>query len=489
MKPWACTLVGLCLSLCATRAVASVFEEDTAAYRPASVAYLLEDAQSGGLLLASQPERVLASASLAKLITTATALEVLGPDYRFDTWIFYTGTLRRGQLDGDVWILPLGDPTLGAACFYDRPMAFLDEWTGALQRAGIKTVHGSLRLLSCWADPHQPVSPYWLWEDLGNYFAAGVYSAAIYENSLDLYLNSAGVGERVSLQSVYPRLPAYSFDVQAIAADNSKDSAYVYGAPYATRRAIYGSIPAERNSFRVRADNPNPPASLRWLWQEHLRSQGIVIDHPLPFDQGVVYWQVPDSLRSPAALQSCLASLPGLIHRQRSLPLSEVIALVNKRSHNLTAEYLARHCAWHLGASLPLTASDGLQALGSFWQDKGIDMRSCQLRDACGLAPQTAFSPRVLADILRYMSQQSRWAEVYVASLPRVGHEGTVRSLKPNLPGDLRLKSGSMYGVRCYAGYYSQPSGRCIVVLMTNRVDKPTHELLQDIQSFLKNNL
>lgn len=463
-------------------------------YRGASVSYLLLDAESGEICDAYQPDLLLSSASVAKLFTTATALEVLGPDYCAETRLYYQGKLQNGVLHGDVWILPLGDPTLASPLFYEQPFAFLDEWTAALQKVGIRQVQGSVRLLDAWAD-EQAVSPYWIWEDLGNYYAAGVYSAALYENALDLHFRSAEVGEKIALQQVYPSLPSFHFDVKAIAADNNKDSAYVYGVPYQYDRSVYGSIPAHRKSFRVRADNPDPNGSLRWMWQEHLRASGIIVSQPLAMNEGLMSVADFEAFVSSENLQC--------FHVRLSRPLHEIIRQTNVRSNNLLAEYMARHAAWCLGADLPLSAGESLRAMLSFWQAKGLDVSDCFLKDACGLAPQTAFSASFLAAVLQYMSQESAYADVFLSSIPLAGKEGTLRSLAVDVPGSLRLKSGSMSGVRCYAGYYTlptlsaepagsaaaPPASRYIIVLMINRANVPTARLLSDIRQWLKASL
>ena len=498
-------LIGLLLSMLSLSAENPFNGQD---YRGASISYLLMDAASGRVCEAYQPEKLLSSASIVKLFSTATALEVMGPEHRFDTYLFHDGQVRDGVLHGNLWILPLGDPSLGSALFYEHPFAFLDEWTAALQKAGIRQLKGSVRLLDIWAD-EQAVSPYWIWEDLGNYYAAGVYSAAVYENALDLHLRSGAVGSPVLLQSMYPSLPSFQFDVQVLAANNRKDSAYVYGVPYQAKRRVYGSIPAGRENFRVRADNPNPTASLRWLWQEHLLTSGVTIDEVLSFDEGVSK-QLPSlfaaSLQSREDISRTMASLASqgrLLYHQTSPALSEIIKVTNFKSNNLLTEYLARHAAWHLGEALPLSAGASLRAMLDFWKNKGLDLSGCSLKDACGLAPQTAFSPAFLADVLRYMCLESAYADVFMASIPLAGKEGTLQSLAVDVPGALRLKSGSMSGVRCYAGYYTlpavnaelagsaaaPPASRYILVLMINRSHLPTARLLSDIRQWLKANL
>ncbi len=55
-------------------------------------------------------------ASNMKLVTTGAALRAFGPEYRFKTEIGYTGSIDNdGTLNGDVYIIGGGDPTIGAA--------------------------------------------------------------------------------------------------------------------------------------------------------------------------------------------------------------------------------------------------------------------------------------------------------------------------------------------------------------------------------------
>ncbi len=477
------------------------------AYRGASVSYILADAESGKVLKSLHPERLLSSASLVKLATTATALEVLGPEHRFDTYLLYDGKVLGDVLDGDIWILPLGDPTLASPLFYERPFDFLDEWTAAVRTAGIREVKGSVRLLSVWAD-RQAVSPYWLWVDLGNYYAAGVYSVAIYDNTIDLHLRSSRVGEPVELVSFFPEVPGLRFEMNVRAANNQKDSAYVYGVPHQYQRSVYGTIPAGRKDFPVKADNPVPDYYLRWLWQEHLLAAGIVLSQPLTMEEGVSH--DVSGLSFPCLEKNDVASdlQAVMLHRHRSPCLAEVIKVCNFKSSNLLAEYLARHAAWRLGDSLPLSADASLRAMHDFWRSKGLDGEGWCLLDACGLAPQTAFSAELLQGILCYMWQQSSYRDAFMASIPLAGKEGTVRSLALPLEGELRLKSGSMSGVRCYAGYYTLPAASLdnavssgvaggavaepatyTLILMINRAQADSRRLLSDIKAFLQEEL
>ena len=78
----------------------------------AGVGVIVKD-MDGNTLAAVNADQRFVPASNTKLITTGTALHSLGPDYRFKTAIGYTGTISNGSLDGDIYIIGGGDPTLG----------------------------------------------------------------------------------------------------------------------------------------------------------------------------------------------------------------------------------------------------------------------------------------------------------------------------------------------------------------------------------------
>ena len=97
----------------------------------------------GGEIAQWNPQQRMIPASNMKLVTTGTALHSLGADYTFKTAIGYTGTITDGILDGDIYIIGGGDPTLGADAKDFGRLPF-SEWTGILLKAGIKAVHGRI---------------------------------------------------------------------------------------------------------------------------------------------------------------------------------------------------------------------------------------------------------------------------------------------------------------------------------------------------------
>ena len=83
-------------------------------------------------------------ASVMKTVTTATALEILGEDFRFPTTLEYDGSIDNGLLKGNLYIKGSGDPSLGSAHFAPDHKRFLQEWIFALKKVGIHKIQGAV---------------------------------------------------------------------------------------------------------------------------------------------------------------------------------------------------------------------------------------------------------------------------------------------------------------------------------------------------------
>ena len=103
---------------------------------------------ASGKVLARHNEGMrLMPASNRKLITTGVALHALGPDFRFRTGLAYTGTLwADGTLEGDVYILGGGDPTIGTqdTTIALKADALFWKWKTMLREKGIQRIHGRI---------------------------------------------------------------------------------------------------------------------------------------------------------------------------------------------------------------------------------------------------------------------------------------------------------------------------------------------------------
>lgn len=132
-----------------------------------------------------------------------------------------------------------------------------------------------------------------------------------------------------------------------------------------------------------------------------------------------------------------------------SPPVSEIMRSCMMRSDNLYAEALLRTLA--LASGKAATTDNGAAIETEFWKKKGAPMQGVNLVDGSGLSRSNRFPAGFLAYVLKSMAGD----EDYVSFFPLAGQEGTVRRLFKDTPLDsyVALKTGTMRGIRCLAGY------------------------------------
>ena len=147
------------------------------------------------------------------------------------------------------------------------------------------------------------------------------------------------------------------------------------------------------------------------------------------------------------------------IARYVSPPLSDLVRETNFQSINLYAEALMRSAARQLKQA-PTNWPESISAVTGFWKSKGINLAGFRPRDGSGLSTSGALTADNLTTILAAMTREGAYPAFY-ASIPVVGQTGTVRGLAKGTraAGNVRAKSGTIEGVRAYAGYFTAADG------------------------------
>ena len=409
------------------------------ALKSASVSIGICNLQTGEYQTDYNSHQSLVPASTLKLITTATALDLYGPDYRFKTKLEYTGTISSdGTLHGDIYIAGTCDPTLGSENSHIPADRFISACVEAIQKAGIKSIQGCIIADGSICDD-EGVSPYWTWEDLGNYYAAGVYGVNFADNLYRLTLQSGKAGTTPKIIGTTPDIPHLTFINNLKAKNIRTDSAYIYGAPFQNERTLYGAIPQNRQEFVVKGDIPDPALFAAQTLSKDLSDHSVSVEG------------TPTTDRIMRLNNERMAQKRQTLLTFESDKLADIIAHINHVSDNFYTEALLRLIALHNYPSA--SAQKGILTIRKHWQEKGIDIEGLFMYDGCGLSTVNRISARVMNDILRYMAN-SPGKESFFQSIPLAGESGTVSSFLKGtkLAGKLRLKSGSIGNVQCYAG-------------------------------------
>jgi serine-type D-Ala-D-Ala carboxypeptidase/endopeptidase (penicillin-binding protein 4) len=428
----------------------------------ANVGMLISDAQTGESIHAFRSEKILLPASVQKLISTAYALETLGPDYRFKTEVAYSGKPDKltGVLNGNVYIIGGGDPTLGSKYFSGSGRDIVAEAIREIKAQGIKRINGSIIALDGIYGTQRAPST-WGWQDVANYYASGASGLTYSDNDYTLTFDTrSNIGEPVILLRQEPNVPGMIFINEVRAYDGDSDLSYIHGSEYSDLRYIRGKLPAGKATYEIRGALPNPPLFLAQLVETGLEENAIRVS------EGAAGKQFGEN-----------AGLTRIVQIY-SPKLEEIIKQTNRHSINLYAEHMLRQ---PLAVKKPAAGIDeALDSMKVFWKQKGLDNEAVNYYDGAGLSLAAGLSPQHLSDILYYMKHKSANSGVFTESLPVSGEQGTLRYFLHKSPakGQFQLKSGSFTGIRCYAGYGTTKSGRnLIAVLMVNHFTGDTYAL------------
>jgi len=404
----------------------------TEALQGAAFSICVMDVATGKTLGEYQPDTRLTPASVQKLVTPAGALDLLGPDFQFKTQLGYSGTINAaGTLTGDLIILGGGDPALASEELEEVPKFYdlLNNWAEAIKAAGIKKINGKIIGDGSYYSGYF-AGPGWPWEDLGNYYGAGIWGLNIMENSFNVNFQlSPDKSVQPQLLSVEPGVPNLLLLNELTTGDpDSGDQAFIFGGPFSYKRWIRGTLPQKNDTYTIYGSLPDPAYFTAFHLREKLKESGI------------------NSIGASTQIDAAYDK-PGLkiIQEIKSPKLSTLVKAANYESINLYCEVFLRQIA-----EGEKSGENGLEKLNNWLLEKGFAEGSFILKDGSGLSPQNAISAGNLTRLIQLQITENAFRQ----SLPTGGIDGTAKYIFKNsmAKGNIFLKSGSMSGVRAYAG-------------------------------------
>ena len=416
--------------------------------------FCLMDPKTGKIVTDFDSERSLMPASSMKVVTTITALNLLGANYTYKTYIQYDGTISADSiLNGNLYITGSGDPSLGSDRI-DSAMRFdslVIVWASKIKKAGIKKITGNIIAdASAFEDYAVPGS--WNWDDIGQYYGAGPYGLNVYENKYTLYYSSTKTTAKID--SIFPQIDGLNV-MNDVTVGGSSDAAFIYGAPDNYSRYVVGTIPASRKQYTVDGSMPDPPLFLATELRNALDSIGVEV------------------LKQPTTVYAMQRAMMTINANRKNLfeytspPLSELIFHTNQKSINLYAEALLKT----IGKEQLKDGSSkaGARAVEAYLLGQGFNLSGFNQDDGSGLSRLDFITPKQMCNLLLIESKQANFP-VFKESLPIAGRTGTLKTIADNTvaEGKIFAKSGSMYKVRSYSGYVTTKSGEllsfCVIV-------------------------
>lgn len=409
--------------------------------------------ENGNFVYDHNGNQGLSSASTQKIFTAAAALETLGKNYQYTTTTSFSGDISGGNLKGNLFVHSNGDPTLGS-WRYDsyKPENFKQKFIEALKQKGISTISGDLIIDDSYFD-FQTVPGGWPWNDLGNYYGAGVWSVNWRENQFDISMNGK------EMKGVNVDLPNVNW-INDVKTSGSSDQSLIYTAPYSDIAYINGTLPAK--AITVSGATPNPPLTLgneikKWLQESGINFSGKVTSTSVQRINGEKIINAPQN---------------NIILEYKSPTLDKMVYWFMRKSVNLYGETFIKTLGKEKKNEGNFDA--GIDFLKEFWKGKGINPSMINFADGSGLSPQNYVSARAEVQALLWSKKQP-WFNEFFDGFPTQGN-------------GMKMKSGTMKNTKSFAGYHTSGDGKKYVfaIIINNYQSSNLSDALYKVLNVLK---
>lgn len=414
-------------------------------FRMAHWGVLIMDPEVADTIVSINTGKLFMPASNQKLVTGAAALELLGPDFTWQTPVLLRGTTQGGTFRGDIVLVGSGDPSWSNAMHNDSVLNVFTPIADALSARGIRRVIGRIAAEGD-AFPDSPIGFGWAWDDLDFAYSAGADELMFNENFFRVVLAAgATVGAPVSAR-LEPDIGFPALLVTARSRANG-DSITANTSPLtiafdstASRLIVAGSMPVGSSTSITRAYR-QPNDAVRAAVRTALVARGV------RFTDGRV---APERARTDTLLVLT------------SPPLRDVHLRMQKPSQNQIAEALFKTIARETtGIGSADSARAVIERQLGVW---GISESEVAVRDGSGLSRHDYVSPRAIVRLLTVMQAHPAFNAFYSA-LPVAGVDGTIASRMRGTAaeGNLRAKTGFVDRARSLSGYVNTADGHQLV--------------------------
>ena len=422
----------------------------------ASVGVKVESVTTGKTLFTHHADQLINPASVTKIYTTAAALCLLHPNFRFKTEIYAHRRPTNGLIRGPIYLKGYGDPFL-----VNERLAYL---TTELRSFGLRRVDGPLVIDDTYFD-EVAQGPGWKQDDSTRPYMAPMSALSLnFNTTMVLVLPSKRVGQKARIQLIPDTDHAIIENHVITKSYGTRIRIQVEGLGTQTKIILHGKISFRHSGHRYYCRISSPA----WYTGRALRSALV--------NAGI---KMPKTIRKGETPR-----FADKYYVSHSPPLGELIRKVNKNSQNFMAEQLFKV----LGAELlgaPGSWYKGQQVMNAFLEKEvGIEDSTYILHNGSGLNDVNRVTADQTVKLLRYMWRRPDVQPDFVASLAVSGADGTVskRFRHPALLRTMRLKTGSLDQVRTLAGYIYTQGGEvlafCIMVARYQCSDSQIIELI-----------
>lgn len=406
-----------------------------AAHIPADAAAVVVRPLDGGALAWSANEKKpMNPASTMKLVTTYSALHLLGPAFTFRTEVYAEGPVSGDALRGTLFVRGGGDPKL----------VIEDLWlmVSRLRGFGIRDIRGDIVLDKSMFDP-LPHDPAEFDGEEGRAYNVGPDALLVNFKSIAITFVPDPLA-KVARVVVVPEVAGLKAPRTVPAVEGGCGD----------WRARLGADIADPMNVHFRGAYPLACGE-RAIYLGALEHTGYF---------GAVFramWERQGGTWTGQVREGPVAATARLVAAQESPPLAMLIRDINKFSNNVMTQQL--FLTMGAAGGLPGNPARGAAAVRNLLSARGIDVPELVLENGCGLSRVERISAGSLANVLGD-AWKSQWMAELMASLPVSGVDGTMKGR--NVPvGAAHMKTGLLEDTRAVAGYVLAASGKRYVVV------------------------
>ena len=433
------------------------FESDSQLKHAISSLYVI-DAKTGNVIFDKNSQVGLAPASTQKIITAATAFELLGKEYKYKTELGYDGKIDKGVLSGNLYVIGRGDPTFGSWRYSStNEEKILTDISEVVLKKGIKKINGDIlaKTLMCHS---QAIPDGWIWQDIGNYYGAGAIGLNWRENQYDLILQSGDkIDDPVKIRNTIPELLYQTKFISEVksAAKSTGDNAYVYLPLNSQEKYVRGTIPIEENAFKISGAMTNPDEQFVYSLRKKLSEHVIMRNY--------------DPYGNISRFEEKLLPKVVQFYTHYSPSLDSIIYWFLKKSINLYGEALVKTFAYEKQGFC--STDSGVAIVKNFWKQKGIDENELNICDGSGLSPLNRVTTHSQVEILKY-AKAKNWFRYFYDALPEYN--------------EMKMKSGTIRDVKAFCGYQVAKDGNeYIFSFIINNYNGYTSEVVSKMYKVL----
>lgn len=442
--------------------VNSVFASSTAVDIPSSiknnVSFTILKAKSGNVVASFNGNTPRLVASNMKLVTTYIALEQLKSNFTWHTRLYYSGTIHKGVLNGQVYIKGGGDPTFTKTDLYNL--------LSQLQKLKIKSINGDVVVDENIFNSLPTYSmlkeePY----DSDTILPHGFMVDGDSSNfTLNIQNSKVIISSNLNGDDIVNKLTV-----------NSK---------LTTCTDIYSKIKINLGTQKVVLSGEISPVcdgkNLEYSLFKHEKYLDLSIEEALD-KLGIDYNQI-DVVNVPGSVPQHIT----LITDHASSTLDTILYTMNHYSVNLMAESIFLSIGAYTTKNVD-TYHDAKAAYADFMNEHELSNSPFKLENGAGLSRTEYLTTNGLASMLLDVDNSSL-KQPFEITLPSPVSVGTLEGKFVSFGNRLQCKTGTLNDVKSYAGFFHSKTGqKYIVVFTVNGLEKNSNDFVLFDQYFAKN--